>query len=163
MRRVLFIPASFILGVWLLLPGRNAFGNPRYEELIEQCVIPGSSAIVRLYEGNAHATVGFWYSVTFQESSSHRERQFFYTYSHPAIYGIECKEDSVEIATGQTKIIPISQITDQLTRRPLGIRAGEEEYATIQPLRLFSMIVGVTMLGTSLLLTRPLVSAYYGR
>jgi hypothetical protein len=140
------------LAVLLLTPGRNTFGNPAYEQLIDECAIPGSDSVVRLYEGNGHATVSFWYSVTFQKAQSYQEKQFFYTYSYPAIGAITCHTDTVEILSDWSttiRAIPVSEITGELMKRPIGLRTGQKEQASLQPLRCLAIALALGMIGLS--------------
>jgi hypothetical protein len=119
----------YLLGVTARAPdlGRNTFGNPAIEDLLEQCRLSASGATVRLYRGNGGATTEFSYSVTFQAGSQKPEQQFFYAYGAPAIEHIECKNGEVTLVflDGDTRTIFASQITNFLLNRPIGFHNGK--------------------------------------
>jgi hypothetical protein len=78
---------------WACGGGRNTFGNPKDETLQSECTLVGGTR-VRWYEGNAGATVSFWYSVT-AEPPGGDEKQLFYTYAYPSIVSVACEGDRV--------------------------------------------------------------------
>lgn len=105
---------------------RNTFGNPAIEDLMEQCVLPATGAVIRLYRGNGGATTAFSYSVTYQ-SVSQPERQFFYAYSDPSVDQIECHDAEVTLIStdANPRTITASQITGTLIKQPIGYYRGE--------------------------------------
>jgi len=104
-----------ILGIKLLLPDRNVWGNPQLETLMMQCQIPSTEAIIRLYQGNGGATVAYWYSVTFDNGKFLGEKQIFHTYAYPSIKSIDCRADGVTVlADEQTFNFNLEQIKNQL-------------------------------------------------
>jgi len=133
-----------IWGVKLLLPERNVFGNPQSETLMTQCQMHSTGATVRLYQGNGGATVAYWYSITFWQGKFSREKQIFYTYGFPRIKSIACRNDRVAVLTDeQTFNLTLEQITNKLIDQPIGFYKGQEQKASIQPLRVLTLIFGI--------------------
>ena len=52
-----------VSGAYLIVPGRNAQGNPWREREMASCVL-SDSAEVTLYQGDAGASSPNWYSIT---------------------------------------------------------------------------------------------------
>ncbi|MBN1316005.1 MAG: hypothetical protein JXA42_11070 [Anaerolineales bacterium] len=151
----LFAVIILFIAIWLLLPGRNGYGNPIFEQLIDECTIPGTESFVRMYRGNGGAMVGFCYSVTWQESRLSREKQFFYTNSYPTIRSISCQMNSVEImldSPDNIKTITISKIRSELVKKPIGLVYNKEKQAEIQPLQLCTTGLAFVLIGVSVLL-----------
>ena len=141
--------------------GRNVFGNPDMESLLEECSLPGSDAKARLYLGHGHSTVAFWWSVTYQRSETEPERQFLSIYySGPSIDEIECREEAVVIVTGSAssggsiQSIPVEQIENELLDEPLGFNRDERASPPLlfQPIRCLLQITSVLLFAASALL-----------
>lgn len=62
-----------VIAVWIVLPGRNIYGNPWMEELVDSCTTSDGTK-VRLYVGSGFLTA-FWYSVTTEAGLFSLERQ----------------------------------------------------------------------------------------
>jgi hypothetical protein len=145
------------LGLYLLVPGRNTFGNPAFERELQRCRIPGAGEIVRLYEGNGGATTAFWYTVTHEGGWSSPERQIFYTYSIPEIRRVECRKGAVEIRfwdgfEENRESLEIDRIRKDLRARPLGWWMGEKVERRGNPLRIVSVAAGGLALCSGVLL-----------
>ena len=135
-----------ILGVKLLLPDRNVWGNPQFETLMMQCQIPSTEAIIRLYQGNGGATVAYWYSVTFDYGKFLGEKQIFYAYAYPSIQSIDCRADEVTVlADEQSWTFSLKEIKNQLINQPIGFYKGETQQKSIQPLRILTLSFGVLL------------------
>ncbi|MBK8900765.1 MAG: hypothetical protein IPM53_06275 [Anaerolineaceae bacterium] len=147
---IIFCVFLFVIAFRLLTPSRNWFGNPNSERKILECSLPDREAVVRLYHGYHSSITGRdWTSVTYQPNQKQPEKQFFYSYGTPFISEVFCKEDSVSIGFGPKFTIAyefsILEIETQLTRRPEGLRYGESEVATIQPLRLLKIYLALAL------------------
>lgn len=135
-----------IWGVKLLLPDRNVWGNPQLETLMMQCQIPSTEAVIRLYQGNAGATVAYWYSVTFDNGKFPTEKQIFHTYAYPSIQSIDCRPDEVTVlADEQSWTFSLKEIKNQLINQPIGFYRGEPQQKSIQPLRILTLSFGVLL------------------
>lgn len=135
-----------ILGVKLLLPDRNVWGNPQFETLMMQCQIPSTEAIIRLYQGNGGATVAYWYSVTFDDGKFPGEKHIFYAYAYPSIKSIDCRADRVAVLADEQKFnFTIEQIKNKLINQPIGFYRGEPKQKAIQPLRILMLSFGVLL------------------
>ncbi len=85
-------------GVFLVMPGRNALGNPRREREMASCVLP-DDAEVKLYEGASGGSDASWYSVTHDPDGILPERQILYRLRSPALYDLVCDSVGVVIRT----------------------------------------------------------------
>jgi hypothetical protein len=138
----------FALGIYLLLPSRNLFGNPGDERELRRCILQ-DGAVIRLYEGNGGATTAYWYTVTHAKGWREPERQIFYVYGYPEIRAIACRPDTVLLTlsdrAGETlKLLPMARIRGELRGRPVALSRGEKlEGRGMRPLK--------TGLGTFLL------------
>jgi len=117
------------LGIYLLLPPRNLFGNPADERELQHCTL-ADGAEVRLYQGNGGATVAFWYTVTHARGWREPERQIFYAYGYPEIRGIACRPDGVGLTlldgSGERQeTLPLARIRRELRGRPVTLSQGE--------------------------------------
>ncbi len=74
--RVVFAIWLLVIAVWIVLPGRNTYGNPWMEELVDSCTTSDGTK-VRLYLGSGFLTA-FWYSVTTEAGLFSLERQILY-------------------------------------------------------------------------------------
>lgn len=108
-------------------PSRNVWGNPAYETLLQACTVPRTRTAVRLYRGDAGATVEAWYTVTRQRPGA-RELQFWFSDRGPVVTAIACGPGGVrllsEAGTGTLGTFSIDQIENELVPRPLVYFAG---------------------------------------
>lgn len=148
-------------GLYLLLPGRNVFGNPAFEREFQRCSVPGSGEVVRLYEGNGGATTAFWYTVTFDEGWLARERQIFFAYGSPEIKRVVCRGDAVDLVLEEglesPEILPLEKIRRELQYHPEALSMGKTFRPVSNPLRLLSIGAGVLLLGVGVLVGIGLV------
>lgn len=94
-----FIGAMLVIsGVYLVLPGRNALGDPRREREMASCVLP-DDAEVRLYQSMDTPPASTWYSVTHEPKGLEPERQIVYRLRSPALYDLVCDTIGVVIRT----------------------------------------------------------------
>jgi hypothetical protein len=117
------------LGIYLLWPPRNLFGNPADEKLLQRCTLT-DGAEVRLYQGNGGATVAFWYTVTHARGWREPERQIFYAYGYPEIRGIACRPDGVALTLAdglgeRRESLSLARVRGELRRRPVTLSRGE--------------------------------------
>ena len=106
-------------GVYLVIPGRNAHGNPWREREMASCVL-SDSAEVKLYQGDASASSAAWYSVTHNPKGVEPERQILYRYKTPGLYDLVCDSSGVVIQTDGAPITLSTAQTRQLRQRPPG-------------------------------------------
>ena len=93
-----FLGATLIVsGVYLVLPGRNAIGDPRREREMASCVLP-DRAEVRLYQADADSSSASWFSVTHDPEGPLPEKQILYR-KRPALYDLVCDSVGVIIRT----------------------------------------------------------------
>jgi hypothetical protein len=142
-----------LLGLWLLLPGRNAAGNPSLEREIRRCNLPNGD-LVRLYEGNGGATTAFWYTVTHDSGWLSPERQVLFSYGSPEVQEIACGPSGVELTfwdgTEKTReVLSWERVYGKLRRRPITLRMGERVKPEGDPLRWVGMTVGVALVASS--------------
>jgi hypothetical protein len=117
-----------VFAVWLVLPGRNMYGNPWSEELKQTCMLPDGTT-ARLYLGNGGATTAFWYTVTVQSGLLSPERQIAFSYSSPAWETLSCGTGVISVS-GDGSTITFSPSDLSLRRRsPLTYWRGELEIA----------------------------------
>ena len=103
-----------------LLTKSPTYGNPRFEDIIEQCQEPTTGAVVRYYLGNGGATTDYWYTVTYQETASSKELHFFHSYGSPRVEHIYCEPNSVEVQTREgVYTYDIQQIKVDLVNNPI--------------------------------------------
>jgi hypothetical protein len=96
-------------GVFLLVPSRNAHGNPWREREMASCVL-SDSAEVKLYQGDAGGAAPNWYSITHNPEGLEPERQILYRYRSPGLYDLVCDSTGVIIQTdGQPMTITTAQ------------------------------------------------------
>lgn len=84
------------LGFLALVPRRNAWGNPFDERQLTECTL-SDGATVRVYEGEPDATVGAWYSVTYDAPRLGIERQIVFSYAAPAFTRITCNARGLQL------------------------------------------------------------------
>jgi hypothetical protein len=112
-----------VSGVYLVVPGRNAHGNPWREREIASCVLP-DDAVVKLYQGDARGSAPSWYSVTHNPTGlEERERQIFYRHGAPPLYDLFCDADGVVIRTDGQPITLSTARARQLRQWPPGERS----------------------------------------
>src|SRR5512135_1241381 len=91
---LLFLSVSLLLiftGTLLVDPGNNPLANIRpFDTLIDQCEVPGTSSIIRLYRRNVAAFDDYSWLVTYQDSSTNWERELILSYGSPAIETLAC-------------------------------------------------------------------------
>lgn len=107
--RVVFAIWLLVIAVWIVLPGRNTYGNPWMEELVDSCTTSDGTK-VRLYLGSGFLTA-FWYSVTTEAGLFSFERQILYVYSGPELHTLACADRllSITAETGPI-VIPESEL-----------------------------------------------------
>ena len=111
-------------------PQRNVYGNPADEEIAERCTIPGTGSTIRLYHGGGGATVASWSTVT-EQTRGGPERQFWFSYSRPTVFEIECRPGTLELTLGDTTdrravTFTAAQIRGELVPRPVIVWRGEQ-------------------------------------
>jgi hypothetical protein len=135
------------IGVYLVVPSRNAHGNPWREREMASCVL-SDSAEVKLYQGDAGASSASWYSVTHNPKGFEPERQILYRYRSPGLYDLVCDSAAVII---QTDGEPITLSTAQAR----GLRQWPPAE---RPLRVWRWLGGGALIlagGTLLWFLRP--------
>jgi hypothetical protein len=136
-----------VSGVYLIVPGRNAQGNPWREREMASCVL-SDSAEVTLYQGDAGASSPNWYSITHDPKGLEPERQIIYRLGSPGMYDVVCDSAGFTIQTdGQPITISTAQAR-QLRHRSPGA----------WPLRLLRWLAGGALLlagGALLWFLRP--------
>jgi hypothetical protein len=142
------------LGIYLLLPPRNLFGNPADEQQLQRCTL-ADGAEIRLYQGNGGATTAFWYTVTHAKGWREPERQIFYAYGYPEIRAIACRPDAVvlTLADGfgeRSESLSLARVHRELRHRPVTLSRGERLEG--RGLRPASIGLGSLLLLTSLAL-----------
>lgn len=108
-------------GVYLVVPSRNAHGNPWREREMASCVL-SDSAEVKLYQGDASGSSANWYSVTHNPKGFEPERQILYRYRTPGLYDLVCDSDGVVIQTDGAPITISTAQARQLRNWPSGDR-----------------------------------------
>jgi hypothetical protein len=134
-------------GVYLVVPGRNAHGNPWREREMASCML-SDSAEVKLYQGDVGSSTPTWYSVTHNPKGLERERQIVYRYRSPGLYDLVCDSAGVIIQTDGEPITISTAQARQLRAWPPGDR----------PPRLWRWLVGGVLIlagGSLLWFLRP--------
>jgi len=158
-RRSLLVVAFAILGVWLLVPGRNVVGNPRLETLQRECHAP-EGGVFRLYVGDAGAMVAPWFTVTYQSSGAGREQQIFNSFRRPVIDSLRCDPESVLLSSREGDVrLSYARVHTELVRQPLLYYDRQVDDQAIQPLRVLAIISGLGSLFTAGLLALRWVRA----
>lgn len=144
-----------LLGLWLLVPGRNVAGNPAFEREIRRCRLP-TGDLIRLYEGNGGATTAFWYTVTHDGGWSSPERQILFSYGSPEVKEITCGQAGLELAfwdgAEETReVLSLERVRGKLRRKPLTLRMGERVQPGGNPFRWVGTIAGWGLLGLGVL------------
>lgn len=139
------------LSAWLLWPSRNVHGNPALEELLDSCSL-GAKALVKLYRGNAGATVAYWYSVTAQGSHRGAERQVLFSYSAPAFQSLRCQDERVVVASDRDSITLSLSELPALRQEPRAFWRGHVETGTPRPAVTPARVVAAVSAGVSLAL-----------
>jgi hypothetical protein len=117
-----FVGTLFVAtGVYLVVPSRNAHGNPWREREMASCVL-SDSAEVKLYQGVARASSAAWYSVTHNPKGPEPERQILYRYRTPGLYDLVCDSAAVIIQTDGEPITLSTAQARQLRQWPPGER-----------------------------------------
>jgi hypothetical protein len=142
-----------LLGLWLLLPGRNIAGNPSFEREIRRCRLPNGD-LVRLYEGNGGATTAFWYTVTHDGGWLSPERQVLFSYGSPEVKEIACGPSGVELtfwdgAEKTHEALSLERVRGKLRRKPITLRMGERVQPGGSPFRWAGMVAGVVLVASS--------------
>jgi hypothetical protein len=148
--RVVLAIVFGLLGIWLIIPGRNVIGNPWVESEIAVCSLPGDAGTIRLYKGGGGATVASWCSVTYEAGGwfSH-EHQIYCTTD--VISGIKSEGDSIVLSgtfshtSKPTFALSLYRIKAELVERPLIDYRGIDVEG-IQPMRLIQIVFGVLFL-----------------
>ena len=112
-------------GVFLLVPSRNAHGNPWREREMASCVL-SDSAEVKLYQGDARASSATWYSVTHNPKGLERERQIVYRYRSPGLYDLVCDSAGLVIQTDGEPITISTAQARQLRQWPPGEQSSRK-------------------------------------
>jgi hypothetical protein len=134
-------------GVYLVVPSRNAHGNPWREREMASCTL-SDSAEVKLYQGDAGAGSANWFSVTHNPKGLERERQIVYRYRSPGLYDLVCDSAGVIIQTDGEPITISTAQARQLRQWP----------PDDQPSRVWRWLVGGLLIlagGTLLWFLRP--------
>ena len=134
-------------GVYLVVPARNAHGNPWREREMASCML-SDSAEVRLYQGDARASSATWYSVTHNPKGLERERQILYRYRSPGLYDLVCDSAGLVIQTDGEPITISTAQARQLRQWPPGEQSS----------RVWRWLVGGALIlagGTLLWFLRP--------
>jgi hypothetical protein len=143
-----------VSGVFLVVPGRNALGDPRREREMASCVLP-DDAEVKLYEGAADKADSSWYTVTHDPDGILPERQILYRFRSPALYDLVCDSAGVVIRTEDEPI----RLTAEQARK---LRDWPPE---MQPPRAKRWAIGGTLIAAGLALLwflRPRREYEYG-
>lgn len=116
-------------GLWLILSGKSILHLlPLPEMEIGHCRIPGTGAVIRLYEGNLGATTSYWYTVTYQQNYFASEQTIFSSYGEPWYMGMNCQPAEAELIppSGDFKpyVIPYDVIQGNLVRDPISFHDG---------------------------------------
>ena len=98
-----------VSGIYLIVPDRNRYGDPRAEVELASCMLPDDTQ-VRLYEGDTGSVS--WYSVTHDPPWPQRERQIVYRRS-PRLYDLVCDSTGVIVRTDGA---PITLTAAEATR-----------------------------------------------
>lgn len=109
-------------GVFLLLPGRNLYGDARREREMASCVL-ADDAEVKLYQGDSTPTSPAWYSVTHDPAGLAPERQIMYRDRAPALYDLFCDSAGVVIRTDSTPVTLTAEQASRLREWPAGAQA----------------------------------------
>ena len=128
-------------GVFLVMPGRNALGNPRREREMASCVLP-DDAEVKLYEGAGGTSDSSWYTVTHDPDGILPERQILYRFRRPALYDLVCDSEGVVIRTEDEPIRLTAQQASKLRDWPPEMR----------PPRATRWAIGATLMATGIAL-----------
>jgi hypothetical protein len=117
-----FVGALLVVsGLYLVVPSRNARGNPRLEREMASCVLP-DDAEVKLYQGDGGSSSDNWYSVTHDPAGLEPERQIVYRYRAPALYDLVCDSVGVIIRTDDAPITLTAAQANGLRRWPEGFQ-----------------------------------------
>jgi hypothetical protein len=120
-----------VSGAYLLVPSRNAHGNPWREREMASCMLPDTAEVI-LYEGDAGASSPNWYSVTHNPKGLEPERQIIYHVGVPGMYDVVCDSAGIVIQTdGQAITLSTAQVR-QLRQQRRGV----------QPLQLLLWVAG---------------------
>jgi hypothetical protein len=146
-----------LLGVWLLLPGRNIAGNPSFEREVRRCRLPDGD-LVRLYEGNGGATTAFWYTVTHDGGWLSPERQILFSYGSPEVQEIGCSPVGVELtfwngAEMSREVLLLERVRGKLRQKPITLRMEERVEPGGNPFRWGGTVAGVALLALGFFVT----------
>jgi hypothetical protein len=139
-----------ILGLYFIISGKSIFHLlPLPEHQIDQCHIPGSNEIIRIYQGNLGETVDYWYVVTYQQNFIASEKTIVETYSGPDFKKVNCLTNSIILIPqywgGKPYIVQNELIRASLTKKPIGFDGGNP--TDIAPTLFFSRVIKL-LLGT---------------
>ena len=136
--------ALILLGIYLILPSRNTFGNPLMETEIDSCRLKRSDAMVTLYEGDGGALDGPWWTITYDKGWLSFETQFLVADMNPAVMSIFCNNDTVfvnfendSVKTCFQRAFGIDEL-QRLLEKPIFYFYGKER--AISPVRHFGSI-----------------------
>jgi hypothetical protein len=108
--------ALIAFGIYLVVPGRNLYGDPAAELEIANCVLPDDTRL-RLYQGDS-AAIATWYSVTHDPWGPQRERQIVYRRS-PGLYDLVCDPSGVVIRSDVAPIVLTAEQAQRLREQPV--------------------------------------------
>jgi hypothetical protein len=140
------------LGASLLVPARNRFGNPAFEQELQRCTF-ADGTLIRLYEGDGGATTAYWYTVTHAKGWREPERQVYYAYGYPEVKEVTCRPEAVVLTLAEAigekqESLYLERIRRELRRRPVAFSRGERLAGRgLRPIRLglgaFLVVLGV--------------------
>jgi hypothetical protein len=144
--------ALLIASGWLLLPSRNAHGNPDMESLIGSCKT-SEGVTARLYEGNGGATTAYWYTVTLEGNELGREKQVFFSYAEPTPSQVTCNGADVVLSDKSIEEKIAASHFRKMRDSPVVFWSGARQEGGVQPLSVLrwlaagiAFIVAVTLL-----------------
>ena len=125
---LLFLPL-ILCGVWQIFLGLGLTGATFWplDIKIDECKIPNTTAIVRLYTGGFHATAPYWFSLTYKEGLLAPSRSFYNLYGSGGINSIECTQNEV-IANrggGNFEYFDVELIREELVHIPISYNKFE--------------------------------------
>lgn len=146
--------ALLVASGWLLLPSRNAHGNPDMESLIGSCKT-SEAVTARLYQGNGGATTAYWYTVTLEGDELGREKQIFFSYREPSPEQIVCNGTDVVVNGGGFKESFAAANFAKMRKSPMQYWSGERREGGTQPSSVLRWLAaGVAFLAAAALLLR---------
>jgi hypothetical protein len=139
---------------WLLLPSRNALGNPDMESLIGSCKT-SEAVTASLYRGNGGATTAYWYTVTLEGDKLGREKQVFFSYREPSPKRIICNGTDIVISGDSFNENIAAANFAKMRNSPMQYWRGERREGGTQPSSVLQgLAAGVAFLVATALLLR---------